>query len=368
MAKIDCKCGCGELTTAFSGLKRGHELPPPPATYEMELLPDQQIAMDYMSTVLAEGGRPKICWAGGVRSGKSKGACKLLVEHSELADEPLNYILGGAVMRTTINNLFPPLRDVCRDLGVSYKPNRSTNDPHVLVGGKHRFLVYGGDDVDSQEKVQGLTAAGMLMDELSALDFDFVRQSRARLSLKGAIAIYTFNKMDYLHWSAEFYENAKKNDDFLVLESETADNYFLDAGYIDDMEDDPLAMNDFVPKGRLLFPNWFSAPCGNPVRHAVYKSITGEMACLVIDEHGVVIDDNAPVDGFNIPTTRHREGSHDRLVMNTQRKLETGKVMIGENCIELKLHLSSYEEKHHKRNISTPMLEALHLLCAGRRA
>lgn len=269
-------------------------------------------------------------------------------------------------MRTVINNLFPPIMEVCRDIGVSCKPNRSTNDPHILIDGVHRLLVYGGDNVDSQDKVQGLTAAGMLMDELSALDFDFVKQSRARLSLQGALQIYTMNKMDYLHWSADFYKKAKKDPAFLTLESETSDNIYLDPGYIDDMEGDPLATNDFVPKGKLIFKEWYTAPpMGNPERYSMYKSITGETRCLVISDMGVIIDDNAPMP--YISATQFRKGAHDKLVLNTQNKLATGQVMIGENCLELIEHLSAFEEKHHRHNISTPSLEALHMLCAGRR-
>lgn len=139
-------------------------------------------------------------WFGGQRSGKTTGSAmamslfgmRLLEGH---AGVPL--ILGGRRIRSIETNVLPPLREVAETLGLRYRYYRGDG---VVRTGPVDWWMYGGGREDSQAALQGITAAGALIDELPKLARTFWDEVVARCSIPEARIIATGNPEGPSHW------------------------------------------------------------------------------------------------------------------------------------------------------------------------
>lgn len=104
----------------------------------------------------------------------------------------------GAVER----NLLTPL------LGVRYLQEqfdlRYNRGDHVLTARRgrreNRFYLFGGRDESSYMLIQGVTLAGVMLDEAALMPRSFVEQALARCSVEGAKLWFNCNPENPLHW------------------------------------------------------------------------------------------------------------------------------------------------------------------------
>ena len=104
----------------------------------------------------------------------------------------------GAVER----NLVTPL------MGVQYLRQhfdlRYNRAAHVLIGRRgakeNRFYLFGGRDESSYMLIQGITLAGVLLDEVALMPRSFVEQACARCSVPGAKLWFNCNPDGPEHW------------------------------------------------------------------------------------------------------------------------------------------------------------------------
>lgn len=104
----------------------------------------------------------------------------------------------GAVER----NLVTPL------MGVQYLRQhfdlRYNRAAHVLIGRRgakeNRFYLFGGRDESSYMLIQGITLAGVLLDEVALMPRSFVEQALARCSVPGAKLWFNCNPEGPEHW------------------------------------------------------------------------------------------------------------------------------------------------------------------------
>lgn len=104
----------------------------------------------------------------------------------------------GAVER----NIVTPL------LGISYlqqnfviKYNRGDHVVTAARGNReNRFYLFGGKDESSYMLIQGVTLAGVLLDEVALMPRSFVEQALARCSVSGAKMWFNCNPENPLHW------------------------------------------------------------------------------------------------------------------------------------------------------------------------
>ncbi len=75
---------------------------------------------------------------------------------------------------------------------------------HVLVvrqgQRENRFYLFGGKDESSYTLIQGVTLAGVLLDEVALMPRSFVEQALARCSVRGAKMWFNCNPENPLHW------------------------------------------------------------------------------------------------------------------------------------------------------------------------
>lgn len=139
---------------------------------------------------------------GAVRSGKTSvmSLSFFLWAMGNFCDQ--SFALCGKSVGAVQRNIITPL------LGVKYlqqhfdiKYNRAD---HVIVarrGGKeNRFYLFGGKDESSAALIQGITLAGVLLDEAALMPRSFVEQALARCSVAGSKLWFNCNPEGPEHW------------------------------------------------------------------------------------------------------------------------------------------------------------------------
>lgn len=103
----------------------------------------------------------------------------------------------GALRR---NLLYDALPEVDR-VGVRCEERRSENSFTLRWGGRsNRFLLFGGQDEGSAALIQGVTLAGLLLDEAALMPRSFVEQACARCSVPGSKLWFNCNPEGPEHW------------------------------------------------------------------------------------------------------------------------------------------------------------------------
>lgn len=124
-----------------------------------------------------------VLWAMGAFSGCCLGLC-------------------GKTVRSAERNIIKPLLAVryMRDnFSITY--NRSANVLTVRRGNRHNeFYIFGGRDESSYMLIQGVTLAGVLLDEAALMPRSFVEQALARCSVAGAKLFFNCNPDVPTHW------------------------------------------------------------------------------------------------------------------------------------------------------------------------
>ena len=86
-------------------------------------------------------------------------------------------------------------------LGATWKEKRTENLVTVrFLGHENRFYVFGGRDESSASLIQGITFAGILLDEAALMPRSFVEQACARCSVAGSRLWFNCNPAGPGHW------------------------------------------------------------------------------------------------------------------------------------------------------------------------
>ena len=103
----------------------------------------------------------------------------------------------GALRRNVLAELLPRLGE----LGAEFQERRSENKLTVRLGGhSNDFYLFGGRDESAAGMIQGMTLAGVLMDEVALMPRSFVEQACARCSVTGSKLWFNCNPAGPNHW------------------------------------------------------------------------------------------------------------------------------------------------------------------------
>ena len=103
----------------------------------------------------------------------------------------------GALRRNLLYDALPEVERV----GVRCEERRSENSFTLRWGGRsNRFLLFGGQDEGSAALIQGVTLAGLLLDEAALMPRSFVEQACARCSVPGSKLWFNCNPEGPMHW------------------------------------------------------------------------------------------------------------------------------------------------------------------------
>ena len=146
------------------------------------------------------------CWAMRTYQGQSFGLCGKTVT---------------ALRRNLLNTLAP----VLKELGFQWEEKVSQNRITVRFGGgENTFYLFGGKDEGSAALIQGITLAGVLLDEAALMPRSFVEQACARCSVEGSRLWFSCNPEGPEHWFYKEWILKKEERNALYLHFTMEDN------------------------------------------------------------------------------------------------------------------------------------------------
>lgn len=111
------------------------------------------------------------------------------------------FALCGKTIQSVRRNLLYEQLGLLRRLGFECREQISRNQLTVRLGDRENiFYLFGGKDEGSADLIQGLTLAGVLMDEVVLMPRSFVEQACARCSVEGAKLWFSCNPEGPEHW------------------------------------------------------------------------------------------------------------------------------------------------------------------------
>ena len=130
----------------------------------------------------------------------------------------------GSLQRNIIHNL-------PQWLGASFsiRHNRAQNSLTVTAGGhRNTYYLFGGQDESSYAAIQGVTLAGVLLDEVALMSRSFVEQACARCSVSGSKMWFNCNPAGPEHWFYKEWICKQQEKNALRIHFTMADNPGLD--------------------------------------------------------------------------------------------------------------------------------------------
>ena len=139
---------------------------------------------------------------GAVRSGKTSIMSLAFVLWAMREFNGCNFAFCGKSVGSVERNVVTPLLAITglrRRYDITY--NRGA---HVIVirrgNVENRFYLFGGRDESSYMLIQGITLAGVMLDEVALMPRSFVEQALARCSVEGAKFWFNCNPENPEHW------------------------------------------------------------------------------------------------------------------------------------------------------------------------
>ncbi len=138
---------------------------------------------------------------GAVRSGKTLclGLSFLLWSMTRFRGQ--QFALCGKTTQSVRRNLLTSVLPMLAALGFRWEEKISRNWLKVRCGGvENTYFLFGGKDEGSAALIQGITLAGVLLDEVALMPRSFVEQACARCSVTGAKFWFSCNPEGPGHW------------------------------------------------------------------------------------------------------------------------------------------------------------------------
>lgn len=138
---------------------------------------------------------------GAIRSGKTVSMGFSFVEWAMETFDGCNFAICGKTIASLRRNVLKTLMRQLRSRGYKVKERRADN---MMVVSKddvsNDFYLFGGKDEGSQDLIQGITLAGVFLDEVALMPESFVNQATARCSVDGSKFWFNCNPEGPYHW------------------------------------------------------------------------------------------------------------------------------------------------------------------------
>ena len=171
----------------------------------------QRLAIGWWTNPLYRRRDAVIC-DGAVRSGKTLCMSMGFVSWAMTTYTGRYFALCGKTVTSLKRNVVEPLLGTLGAMGLTYIEKLSKNYIDIEMSGRrNRFYFFGGRDESSAALIQGVTLAGVMLDEVALMPRSFVEQALARCSVAGSKLWFNCNPDNPYHW---FYrEWIKKADE-----------------------------------------------------------------------------------------------------------------------------------------------------------
>lgn len=148
-----------------------------------------------------DAGKDAILCDGAVRSGKTLCLGLSFVLWSMTRFQRQQFALCGKTTESVRRNLLSSVLPVLEGLGFTWEEKLSRNWMKIRCGGvENTYFLFGGKDEGSAALIQGVTLAGVLLDEVALMPRSFVEQACARCSVAGSRLWFNCNPAGPGHW------------------------------------------------------------------------------------------------------------------------------------------------------------------------
>ena len=149
--------------------------------------------------------REAIVCDGAVRSGKTLAMGMSFFLWAMVSFEGQRFGVCGKTIQSLRRNVLSEVLPRLQRMGFDWKERRTENLVTVRFHGReNRFYIFGGRDESSASLIQGITFAGVLLDEVALMPRSFVEQACARCSVTGSRLWFNCNPAGPAHW---FYKS-----------------------------------------------------------------------------------------------------------------------------------------------------------------
>jgi len=174
---------------------------------------------------------------GSIRSGKTISMGLSFVTWATERFDGENFGICGRTVGSCRRNVITELKKIMR----ACKTNKFTFEDHrsenlLVIRGlcnetntyhTNYFFIFGGKDEASQDLIQGITLAGVLLDEVALMPESFVNQATGRCSVDDSKIWFNCNPEGPFHWFKQQWINLSDTKNFLYLHFTMADNLSL---------------------------------------------------------------------------------------------------------------------------------------------
>lgn len=164
---------------------------------------------------------------GAVRSGKTSIMTVAFIDWAMRNYNHKNFLIASKTMNACYRNVITPYLELAYTKK-RYMINVRRSDNYMVVSNdehENTFYFFGGRDESSYMLVQGITAAGILLDETPLMPQSFVNQAMARCSVEGAKYWLNCNPAGSKeHWFYKEWIEDWRNKKALVLNFTIDDN------------------------------------------------------------------------------------------------------------------------------------------------
>lgn len=167
----------------------------------MKFSKKQRIVLNWWQKSSVHYEKEAIICDGAVRSGKTlcMGLSFFLWACSSFSGA--RFGICGKTIASLRRNVLTELLPKLKAIGFTVTEKRTENLVRVSFRGKtNDFYVFGGHDESSSSLIQGITFAGVLLDEVALMPRSFVEQACARCSVTGSRLWFNCNPEGPRHW------------------------------------------------------------------------------------------------------------------------------------------------------------------------
>jgi len=162
---------------------------------------------------------------GAVRSGKTLFLALSFFVWAMRSFDGCAFALCGNSRSAVRRNILEPVLPFLKEIGFKCEDKPSLDTVFVtFMGKRNRFYIFGGNNVLSAAKIQGLTLAGVLLDEAAILPESFANQAVARCSLEGSKLWFNCNPESPRSWFYRDFVKCADDKNLLRLQFKMDDN------------------------------------------------------------------------------------------------------------------------------------------------
>lgn len=219
---------------------------------------------------------------GSIRSGKTVAMTVGFVMWAMANFSGCNFAICGKTIASLRRNVTSNLPTWLAGV-FNFREHVSNNKITVTAAGRtNSFYLFGGKDESSAALIQGITLAGILLDEVALMPKSFVDQACARCSVEGSKLWFNCNPEGPLHW---FYVT-------WILEAKRRNMLHLHFTM-----DDNLSLSEGV---KQRYENLYSGVFYDRFIRGLWVVAEGLIYTMFNKEYHVVPDEQRPYDSYYI--------------------------------------------------------------------